>query len=284
MSTAYADTVLDEGYGASFKWIVFISITFHVLVFLFGGVFLPKWSRSPVRPLPIYTVNLVSFQTALAPSEKINTGKKFMQASNFVPPKAKTKLIPLGKKDAGPAKKTEIKKIKKAPVKTKPLKKVDPGKDIDKALSRIRTKVKKNLAPDKQIEKAITSLVNKRQAGRIAAGTLFGTRNTPLQNEKLNDYAYLLQNVISANWILPPESILRKKGELSAIYIIRIEPSGKIAKAWFEKRSGDRMFDQSVQKAVAKATLRSNFAPLPPEIKRPEEFGLRFTPSGIKHR
>ncbi|MDY6851540.1 MAG: TonB family protein, partial [Thermodesulfobacteriota bacterium] len=55
---------------------------------------------------------------------------------------------------------------------------------------------------------------------------------------------------------------------------------GKIMKAWFERNSGQKYFDQSAIKAVRRS---DPLPPLPEVFKGREiEIGLRFTPSGIK--
>jgi len=57
-------------------------------------------------------------------------------------------------------------------------------------------------------------------------------------------------------------------------------PNGEIKDIWFDKRSGNSYFDESVQKAVMKS---NPVRPHPPEVKRPfVDVGLRFTPEGIK--
>ena len=63
---------------------------------------------------------------------------------------------------------------------------------------------------------------------------------------------------------------------LETIIIIVIERDGKIQKSWFEKRSGNTLYDQSAMRAIKKA------GPLPPIPKEFSdnifEIGIRFYP------
>jgi len=77
---------------------------------------------------------------------------------------------------------------------------------------------------------------------------------------------------IKGQWALPGGMIARQ--DLEAILHTRISKQGAVSDVSFEKRSGNRYFDESVLKALRKA------APLPPlpEILREDgiEIGIRF--------
>jgi len=85
---------------------------------------------------------------------------------------------------------------------------------------------------------------------------------------------------IQKQWALPVELI--KRGNLEAIIIIRVRRDGQIVSMKFEKKSGNRLFDESAWKAVQKAN------PLPPfpEVYSPpyEEIGIRFRPENLFQR
>ncbi|MBW2087020.1 MAG: TonB C-terminal domain-containing protein, partial [Deltaproteobacteria bacterium] len=201
-------------------------------------------------------------------------------APAFVPPKEKAKLIPLGPVEEKLEKKPEIKKIKKAPPPSRPARRVDTSPDLDKALARVKTKVQQKQQADNRIDSAITRLT--RKTGPGDAASVYGLPGTESRSEldtKIGEYLVVIHNVINANWNMPPAGLIRKKGPLEAVYIIQIAPSGAITRGWFERKSGDKYFDQSAEKAVVRS---SPLPPLPDAFKGSYfEVGLRFTPTGL---
>jgi TonB family protein len=96
---------------------------------------------------------------------------------------------------------------------------------------------------------------------------------------ELRHKAYYNQiwQIFAEAWVLM-ESVRAEK--LLAVVAIGINGAGKIAKVQFERRSGDRFFDESVERALAKVGQ----LPPPPETD-PDGFlwvGLRFTPTGVQ--
>jgi colicin import membrane protein len=68
--------------------------------------------------------------------------------------------------------------------------------------------------------------------------------------------------------------------DLEAVLVIKIMPNGEIQDIWFEKKSGNSYFDDSVYKAVKKS---NPLPPLPKDYQRPfYNVGLVFTPSGLR--
>jgi colicin import membrane protein len=61
---------------------------------------------------------------------------------------------------------------------------------------------------------------------------------------------------------------------LKAVIVVRIMPDGSISASWFEKESGDRLFDQSAMTAVT----RSSPLPALPPGQEKLEIGITFTP------
>ena len=68
--------------------------------------------------------------------------------------------------------------------------------------------------------------------------------------------------------------------DLVAELAFTVMPNGEIKDIWFDKRSGNSYFDESVKKAIMKSNpVRGH----PPGVKKPfVDVGLRFTPEGIK--
>ena len=287
MSVAYTDIVLAERMDPRFKWTLILSVVLHLVVVLIGLIIIPEITSKTRKTLPIYTVNLVSLPKSApklvktAPAKK-SVVKKAAKAA-YIPPKRKAKLVPVGPVQEKPKKKVDLKKITKAPPQTKPIRRVDSTKDIEAALSRIQREVEKKQQTDDRLDSALAQVAEKLEsaADEPSLYSLQGSGTTRELESKIRDYLVVLYNVIQANWNMPPASLIKKKGLLEAVYIIEIAPSGQIRRAWFERRSGDKFFDQSTEKAVARSVL----PPLPDLYKsRSFEVGLRFTPTGLTNR
>ncbi|MBM4339520.1 MAG: hypothetical protein FJ110_08235 [Deltaproteobacteria bacterium] len=96
-----------------------------------------------------------------------------------------------------------------------------------------------------------------------------------LRESKLNEYYGLLWAKIKQSWTIP-ENILKEKVDLEAIIIIIIERDGRIQKSWFEKKSGNALYDQMAMRAVIKA---DPLPPIPKDLNQESlELGIRFYP------
>ncbi|MBM4346821.1 MAG: TonB C-terminal domain-containing protein [Deltaproteobacteria bacterium] len=96
-----------------------------------------------------------------------------------------------------------------------------------------------------------------------------------LREAKLNEYYGLLWTKIKQSWTLP-ENILKERVDLEAIIVIIIERDGRIQKSWFEKKSGNTLYDQMAMRAVIKA---DPLPPIPKELNQESlEIGIRFFP------
>ena len=104
-------------------------------------------------------------------------------------------------------------------------------------------------------------------------GSPFGG-SSALQS-KLDEYYSTIWERIKREWTLPGD-LPKEKATLETIIIIVVERDGKIQKSWFEKRSGNSLYDQSAMRAIKKAD------PLPPIPKEFSdntfEIGIRFYP------
>jgi len=94
-------------------------------------------------------------------------------------------------------------------------------------------------------------------------------------SSKLDDYYNMIWAKIKKEWTLP-EDLPKGKTNLETVIVVIIERDGKIQKSWFEKKSGNALYDQMAMRAIKKAE------PLPPI---PDEFtdntfeiGIRFHP------
>jgi TonB family protein len=100
-------------------------------------------------------------------------------------------------------------------------------------------------------------------------------QGTSVGSSELTDYYDMIWAKIKKEWILPGD-ILKGKTDLETIIVIIIERDGKIKKSWFEKRSGNVLYDQSAMRAIKKA---DPLLPLPKKVSdAPFEIGIRFYP------
>ena len=91
----------------------------------------------------------------------------------------------------------------------------------------------------------------------------------------VNEYYSRIWAKIKAEWTIP-EDLPKGKTNLEAIIVVIIEKDGKVQKSWFEKKSGNTLYDQMAMRAIKKAE------PLPPIPKEFSdntlEIGIRFYP------
>lgn len=72
------------------------------------------------------------------------------------------------------------------------------------------------------------------------------------------------------------ENLFKEMVDLETILVVIIERNGKVQKLWFEKKSGNVLYDQSAMRAIKKA---EPLPPIPKELSEDTlEIGIRFTP------
>jgi TonB family protein len=80
---------------------------------------------------------------------------------------------------------------------------------------------------------------------------------------------------IKGAWTIP-ENLLKEMVDLETIIVVIIDRDGKIQKFWFEKKSGNALYDQSAMRAIKKA---EPLPPIPQELSEDTlEIGIRFFP------
>jgi len=95
------------------------------------------------------------------------------------------------------------------------------------------------------------------------------------RQSKLDEYYSLIWAKIKASWTIP-EHLLKERVDLETIIVIIIERDGKVQKSWFEKKSGNALYDQMAMRAIIKA---EPLPPIPKELNQESlEIGIRFTP------
>ena len=97
-------------------------------------------------------------------------------------------------------------------------------------------------------------------------------------NAKLDAYYNLIWSRIKGKWMLPQGILARENVE--AIIQAKILKNGAVTDMSFEKRSGNRYFDESAMKAIRMA---SPFPPLPDSVRDSSiDLGIRFHSSEFR--
>ena len=114
-----------------------------------------------------------------------------------------------------------------------------------------------------------------RTGGRSAAGAGGGAQGTVRLSPELRDYFRRLEERVRSSWVLPG-ALARDAAKLVVELRIVIEKDGRVSEDRIERGSGNPYFDESVQRAIRKASP----LPVPPEQLRGGEayyeVGFRF--------
>jgi len=87
------------------------------------------------------------------------------------------------------------------------------------------------------------------------AGTGFGIGSgwgMSALESKLNDYYSVVWSKIKKEWTLP-EDLPKGGTDLETVIVVVIEKNGKVQKTWFEKKSGNGLYDQMAMRSIRKA-------------------------------
>ena len=281
--------VLDQGRGTVRIWVGMtgLSILCHVLFFS-GVLFLPELRARPYIPSAV-EVDLVSLpQVESAPQ----TGPQ-MKGAHVEPVKPAEKPEP-----PESAKEPESAKPKEKPVEAsdKPVS-IAPGplqvkrslkqktynasKVIRSAIARIEKE-----APESRPRPVLQAIDKLKEGVESHGGVVMrgGTAGSGVSNktlELLDIYNAEIWHRIQKNWAFS-EEMVRGRTDLEATIIVKIMRKGEIRDIWFEKRSGNSYFDDSVFKAVKKS---DPLPPLPEGYLGPfYDVGFRFNLSELQRR
>jgi TonB family protein len=121
------------------------------------------------------------------------------------------------------------------------------------------------------VDRAIEDIRKKVNTGVNSPGSSSQTDNAE-SNERMNGYYSLIWSRIKGKWTLP-QGILPREN-IEAIVQAKILRNGTVVDLSFEKRSGNRYFDESAMKAMKKA---SPLPPLPDSVRENSiDVGIRF--------
>ncbi len=271
------------------------------IVFLVGALYGPQYfNKKPLFP-EIYTVDLINIEAPVQPTDPSPPPIEQAPEQQTVPENK-----PDIKKAAAPvlevAKPEQPSESVAEPISIKPLKRKlvrkeqpAPAEQQKKTLEQIR---KQRLEEMRQADEraAETARLAAMEAVNQLKSMIRETNNTTppdlqatarpsrasagsnSRNVIENQYFASVFSTLQPHWKLPEYKLW--DAELSATVVIRIARDGSITNQFFEKKSGDKLFDQFVLK-----TLQDG-APLPPLPaalqKNSLELGLRFVPGSIQ--
>jgi TonB family C-terminal domain len=226
-----------RGNNGNFHNMIFLSLTIHLIVITVILISIPTTSRHLTFGTA-YSVQLVGSEVIL-PAHDSSGLKDILQPNEAIKPIIiKRKITSI---TSTPVKKQEINKL-----------------NIEKAVSAIR---------QNQQDKPKTS------AAASAAGPVKMSESEV--NAQTNEYIGVVWSRVKKNWTMSQSLMPREN--ITTIIDVRIARSGALEYIGFEKRSGNRYFDDSAFRAVKKS---SPFPPLPYWIMdKSIEIGIRF-PSG----
>ncbi len=162
------------------------------------------------------------------------------------------------------------------------------SKVVKSAITRIEKNIEKS-RPD-QITQAINRLKDKVGKARttdtakpteVKRSGIVGGAGSDTQKvlQLIQIYQIEIAYLIQKNWAFS-EQLAGGRTNLEALVAIKIMSNGEIKDIWFDKRSGNRYFDETLEKAIVKS---NPLPPLPKGYTRPFfEAGFHFTPEGIK--
>ena len=240
-----------DGNGFSLNKMVCLSLFIHIvalsLIIFSPTVPSPKWTFGPV-----YSVQLVNLKDTSFRGNTVSSLSK-----EILTPSPATGAIVL---------KRPVETISSVPVRQVDVqKKQNPQRE--KAVEAVRKKVQ---------------LSAKTPNRTASVGTESSAVSAPLSNTEINQkmasYYAAIWSKIKGQWSLPRDIL--SKENIETVIQARILRNGAISDIIFEKRSGNRYFDDSAMKAIKKA---SPLPPLPEWIRDNSiEIGIRFHSSEFR--
>ncbi len=244
-----------RGSGLSLNRMIGLSLFLHIvaltLLVFSPSLPAPKWTFGPV-----YSVQLVNLQEL-----SLKGGPATALSREVATPAPAPRPIVL---------KRPVDTIKSVPIRSVDVQKTQSA-HLDKAMAAIRKKVQAS---------------GQAAAPAAPAATAAGAKSAPASAEtggaemdaRMASYYAAVWAKIKGQWSLPKDIL--SKDSLEAVIQARILRSGAVGDVSFEKRSGNRFFDDSAMKAVRKA---SPLPPLPEWIRDSSiEIGIRFHSSDFR--
>lgn len=273
-----------------------IAVGMHILVLL-CSLYLPDLFKAKPQFADIYTVSIINIADPGPEPPAIEPPQQEITPEPTPPTEVESKkVVPIAKITKKPNV-TSPKAVSLKPLRKKKKKKLKSTVNVDRTKELEKLKREKLAAQqeEKLLEEraklaqealeAEKKLLSPKRPQSVTASTPTRPNNAP-HNISSNSGSNLLEsqyfaaivNRLHQFWALPEN--LQKKSDLTAVAVITIRKNGKIAHLIFESKSGDRVFDQFVKKAIRSA---DPLPPIPPALKRQRyEIGLRFKPGSIQ--
>ncbi|MCX5820577.1 MAG: TonB family protein [Deltaproteobacteria bacterium] len=238
--------------GGRLNGMILVSLLFHAVVLLLL-FFTPSFPSPKLTFGPVYTVSLVNFSgNVLERKSGTAAVKELMEASR---PETVQK-----------------KRLEPEPV--IPIRSLESRRKQDQNLEKAMEEIRK---------RAAATAATPKQPGPISPDAKAGPASQPSpgdadMNAKMRAYYAMIWSRIKGKWALP-QGILPGE-QLETVIDVTILRSGAVMEMNFEKRSGNRYFDESALKAIRKA---SPFPPLPAWISDGSlGLGIRFHSSELR--
>lgn len=257
-----------------------VGASFILHMALIAFLSLNPWPMTIKAQPTAYTVTLVpiSVPEPEVPKPRANPAIKKESPS----PTEKRKPIEKPKKD------DIVEPVKKPIKKTEKSEEKDSLKDLQEAIEEIRRKaaideIRKRVAQREKIEEKTKVAPPTVPPPTIAPPTVVPShrpstsslKTSPAFESQLDVYYSLVCAQIKEAWTIP-ENLLKEMVDLETIIVIIVERDGKIQKSWFEKKSGNALYDQMAMRAIKKA---EPLPPIPRELSENTfEIGIRFFP------
>ncbi|MGL1932501.1 MAG: TonB C-terminal domain-containing protein [Desulfotalea sp.] len=265
------------------------TISFIVVFILHIGLalavtFTPDFTKKKPRFENIYTVDLIQIAAPSSPPQPVQKApvkiKPEAVSTNTQPdsPVAPISIKPRKKK-------VKIKKTEK--IKDKKPKKNRAAKQkerLEKALKEeqeakeLAAEAQRLLDEERRLLNETTSTANNNSRKPNTNRGSSSSRNSGALSAIESQWLARVNSHLLAHWALP--SVKDWDPFLKAIIVVELNNKGTVLNTFFERKSGDRVFDQFVKKSLQEA---SPLPAMPAAMKKTRyELGLNYTPSSIQ--
>jgi len=283
--------------AANWKVPLFIALSFHVAV-LGSAIYVPRFLPKKTITPEFLTVDLINVTAPLPqaapPPEPVQAKIKTQKLKPVLPVKKSSPVAPIADTVETPE---PVKAISIKPLKRKKKKKI-----VDSRIARDKKKARDRRALEMQRQQLLAEAQRKKALAEAeeaaaseavqalkemlladAAAADTAVPSSPRQGGSSgslveDQYRATIGSRFMASWSLPTSKLLNP--DLQANVIINISKDGRITSHRFEKRSGDRVFDQFVSRAIQEA---NPLPPIPKALRMSQySIGLRFRPGSIQ--
>ncbi len=289
-----------------------LALILHILV-VASALVLPKYLHKKSIIPDFHTVDLINIalppaqpapaEPSVPPPSQKKAHVKPQQKKIIEPVKA-VSIAPPVVQEAPPA---PVKAISIKPLKRKLKKKLPPdtrardnkrAKEAEQKRQQLALEIKRQQLQQEALRQkaladaeeaaandAVNALKQMLQADAVASAEK-SNRRTPSTSRKTGSFSSVLESQYQSSifskfqqyWALP--EIKQWNPDLTARVVIQIAKNGRILSHSFEKRSGDRVFDQFVNRTIQEA---NPLPAIPAALKKTHyTIGLRFKPGQIQ--